>query len=103
MHMYLCFSGQRSYWHAYVCWSGHISVLNLYSEGLCVFLPEDEMGAASKEAAVRLSCAVNCVCVSLSLFVQLCACLCSLACADENRVTMLHLKGAVINEMYKRP
>lgn len=61
------------------------------------------MGAASKEAAVGLSRAVNCVCVSLSLFVQLCACLCSLECANENRVTMRHLKGTVINEMYKRP
>lgn len=29
--------------------------------------------------------------------------LCSAACADENRVAALHLKGAVINEMNKRP
>lgn len=74
-----------------------------------MFLQEAEMGAASKEAAVRFSPAVNCVCVSVRvhtrvcLCVQLYACLCSLACADESGVAMLHLKGSVINEMNKRP
>lgn len=43
------------------------------------------------------------VCVCACFCVQLCACLRSLACVDENRVAMLHLKGAVINEMNKRP
>ena len=76
-----------------------------YVESPCVFMQEAEMGAASKEAAVGLSCAVNCVCVCVCvhLCVLLRACLRSLPCAEENRVVMLHLKGAVINEMDKRP
>lgn len=89
-------------------------LLYLCCEGpLCVFLQEAEMGAASKEAAVRFSPAVNCACAQtrpharahacVCLCVQLHACLCSLACAEENRVAMLHLKGGVINEMNKRP
>jgi len=87
--------------HSQVCVFGHNSSLYVCVGCLCVLTQEAEMGAASKEAAVRISCVVNCVRVHLC--VQSCACLCSLACADENRVAVLHLKGNVINEMNKRP
>lgn len=59
--IYVLVGGEAAGMHACVC--GRLSILYLCSEGLCVFLQEAEMGAASKEAAVRLSCAVNCVCV----------------------------------------
>lgn len=51
---------------------GHTSVLYVYGESLCVFMQEAEMGAASKEAAVMLSCAVNCACVCVCAFASLC-------------------------------
>lgn len=50
------------------CACARVSVLFLRVEGLHVLLQEAEMGAASKEAAVRLCCTVNCVSV--------CVCLC---------------------------
>lgn len=49
------------------CACAHVSVLFLRVEGLRVLLQEAEMGAASKEAAVRLCCAVNCVSVCVFL------------------------------------
>lgn len=52
-----------------------------YVESPCVFMQEAEMGAASKEAAVGLSCAVNCVCVCASL----CAAACMFALASVCR------------------
>lgn len=85
---------------AHVCLVIFLSCIYVH-ESLCVFMHGAEKGAASKETAVRLCYAVNCVCVCLC--VQLCPYLCSLAFADENRVTVLHLKGTVINEMNKRP
>lgn len=94
MYTYICvcvYTHTRT--HA-VCLA--IIPLSMCGESLCTHT-EAEMGAASKEAAVRASCAFNCVCVCV------CAGLCLLVCADENRVAVLHLKGTVINEMNKRP
>lgn len=71
-----------------------------------VLLQESEMGAASERGKL-LSGSVALLIVPACVFVcvraQECARLCSAACADENRVAALHLKGAAINEMNKRP
>ena len=73
------FSGWRSCWHrAHVLCDWPYSPLCTYVESACVFMQEAEMGAASKEAAVGLSCAVNCVCVCVCVCV--CASLCAAAC-----------------------
>lgn len=86
---------------AHVCAFGCNSSLRVCVGYLCVLMLEGEMGGASEEAVVRFSCVVNCACMHLC--VQWCACLCPAACADENGVAVLHLKGSVINEMNKRP
>lgn len=97
------FSGWRSSWHACLA----ILLFCMYMERVFVYscrrlrwvLPQRKLLSCS---LVLLIVRVF-VCVRLHLCAQPCGCLCSVTCADENRVTMLHLKGAVINEMNKRP
>lgn len=48
--------------------------------GLCVSLQEAEMGAASKEAAVRFSPAVNCACACVHRHAHARVSLCATVC-----------------------